>query len=40
MNKTTWHEQMRILILTLSPPPTPLNYYKEKWKDKPSGFDY
>ena len=38
MNKTTWHEQMRILILTLSP--TPLNYYKEKWKDKPSGFDY
>ena len=21
MNKTTWHEQMRILILTLSPPP-------------------
>ena len=43
MNKTTWHEQMRILILTLPPPPPPpppLNYYKEKWKDKPSGFDY
>ena len=41
MNKTAWHEQMRILILTLPPPPpTPLNYYKEKWKDKPSGFDY
>ena len=40
MNKTTWHEQMRILILTLPPPPTPLTYYKVKWKDKPSGFDY
>ena len=37
MNKTAWHEQMRILIL---PPPPPLNYYKGKWKDKPSGFDY
>ena len=23
MNKTTWHEQMRILILTLPPPPHP-----------------
>ena len=34
MNKTAWHEQMRILILP------PLNYYKGKWKDKPSGFDY
>ena len=34
MNKTAWHEQMRILIL-----PPPLNYYKGKWKDKPSGFD-
>ena len=36
MNKTAWHEQLRILIL----PPPPLNYYKGKWKDKPSGFDY
>ena len=23
MNKTTWHDQMRILILTLSPPHPP-----------------
>ena len=40
MNKTAWHEQMRILILPPPPPPPPLNYYKGKWKDKPSGFDY